>query len=68
MTQYNLFGETPPIATLPKTTTVTKGQWYNIDGYKDPGLVSQVMDKWVELDSDVSPCWYARIKDLTPKQ
>jgi hypothetical protein len=69
MTQYNLFDKPTPIANIKTTSTkVKQGQWYNIDGYKEPGLVTLIMNKWVELDSNVSPCFYAKIEDLTPKQ
>jgi len=67
MTQYDLFGETPQ-KTVPEkkeTIPIKTKQWYSIDGYKEPGLVILIMDKWVEMDSSVSPCSYARIEDLT---
>jgi len=67
MGQLNLFDL--PINKTPEKKEPQKikaKKWYNIDGYTDPGLVTLVMDKWVELDSSVSPCFYARIIDLTP--
>lgn len=67
MGQLDLFGEIPQEIILPKKETplVKEGEWYSIDGYTNKGLVVQVMTNWVELDAKVSPCYYARIKDLT---
>ena len=51
-----------PIKKAPvKKETEIKKEWYNINGYKDPGLVTLVMSKWVKMDESKSPCHYARV-------
>jgi len=70
LNQLSLFDQ--PIENTPikkvKESKIKVGGLYNIDGYKEPGTVIYIMDTWVQLDAYTSPCSYARIEDLTPKQ
>tara|TARA_R110000868_G_scaffold5681_1_gene33553 strand:+ start:2657 stop:2869 length:213 start_codon:yes stop_codon:yes gene_type:complete len=70
MSQLNLFSTEP--VNHPYRTDVNCGiktnTWYSIEGYEEPGKVIEVYETWVRMDGKVSPCHYARMKDLTLKQ
>ena len=69
MAQLDLFSIEPiqPVYKTDINSVIKKGKWYYIEGYKEPGIVLEVYETWVRMDGDVSPCHYARMKDLTLK-
>jgi len=70
MSQLDLFSSEPinhPYRT-DVNSSIKKDTWYYIDGYTEPGKVIEVYETWVRMDGKLSPCHYARMKDLTLKQ
>jgi hypothetical protein len=70
MAQLDLFSIEPqqPVYKTNINSPIKKNAWYHIVGYKEPGKVIEVYESWVRMDGSMSPCHYARMKDLTPKQ